>query len=287
MKTIQKKNDKKCAYPKCFWREKDGKSKSIFRFPTDKAQLDKWMEKIPFFNMNKLNLETAVLCADHFEESLIEQTKSSRKLKKGAIPTIFKMPNSVEFDNTCRLCLRSFKKSGEKLKINDEIKKHYQLLTSRKLSDCGVYSEIICQSCNVELIKSSNFKFFIIKNQDVLYETFKGLDDQIISSDIKDENYVKLEDHKEEVFTIKTELEDPILNASENFDSFYGEIDDSSDFFNENMPIIEDQEKTTKKSRKAKTAGKLKITKCLKKKKQTGVKKKEQDEKREINEYKR
>jgi hypothetical protein len=52
---ISKRNDKKCAYPLCAWRE-HGKAKSIFRFPKEGKLLESWLEKIPFVNLKKINL---------------------------------------------------------------------------------------------------------------------------------------------------------------------------------------------------------------------------------------
>ncbi len=216
-----------------------------------------------------------MLCADHFEDSLIEQGKgNSRKLKKGAIPTFFQKPDLNEFDQTCRLCLRPFKDPKDKLKLNDEIRICYKKLTHEELSDSSVYSEVICATCHSDLKKSCNFKYFITKNQQTLFETFRGLEDQ------KDSNFdddaecpeVKMEvDHKEEIFTVKTELEDPILDDPENFDNYCDDFDRYSDYFNENLPENDVDNEKEKKTRKKKTPAKTKSKKIKKTKKKKKV----------------
>jgi len=62
----------------------------IFRFPADTERREKWLHSIGYINLYK----NARICSDHFTENDyytcdILSHKSSRRLKKTAIPSVF------------------------------------------------------------------------------------------------------------------------------------------------------------------------------------------------------
>jgi predicted metal-dependent hydrolase len=74
----------------------------------------------------------------------------------------------MEYLNRCRICLTTI--SSVKIKINVEIQREFQYLTSEELEGSEKYSNEICADCFVCLQNSCKFKAFCQENQKKLRE---------------------------------------------------------------------------------------------------------------------
>ncbi|XP_067308226.1 THAP domain-containing protein 3-like [Pseudorasbora parva] len=87
-----------CCVPRCTSskRKKSCSGQTFHRFPKDPVLCREWIHKIrrdPGRHF-KINVHTKV-CSDHFtEESFLKTLVGMRKLKKGAVPTLFAWTDS-------------------------------------------------------------------------------------------------------------------------------------------------------------------------------------------------
>lgn len=152
--------------------------------------------------------------------------------------------------------MKNFSQDDQKVSLSSEIKKQFNYLTNTQLRESIVYPDIICGACEAEFLKFYVFKYFLIKNQEMLIETFAGLDeDREIG-----ENFLNPEGQMASKIKQET-VEDPNEQSEEkrekifDFQEEFLQIDiktdpDESKIFDENMEENEsdsDFEKPPKK----------------------------------------
>lgn len=170
----------KCCIKTCTTTSKQGKS--LFKFPkNDQELLQKWKSEIPESQLRKIPLEkNSVICEKHFAGYFLKNVENTDgKVKKiltpYAFPSIFEDEiEDQETSKTCRFCLKNINGPGSFVELNNIIIRQFEILTSSSLRLENVYSNVCCNKCAEDLKYYMNLRSKLLKNQDKLYELFKG-----------------------------------------------------------------------------------------------------------------
>lgn len=114
-------------------------TKSMFGFPKhDLNLLELWFNEIPNLDVNQLDLDVSCICEDHFRpEEIVSSFSYFKDLVDEAVPSRFNCLKNVNL-NVCRICLQT-KHYGERIKINESIKKNFKYLMGADVSSLVFY----------------------------------------------------------------------------------------------------------------------------------------------------
>ena len=109
------------------------------RFPKDVAVRQQWLREIRRHTFTPS--DTSVVCSDHFEESCYEVSRLRRRLRTGAVPTIFKHLIKVRKERKPPKQRNEIERNGSQISIDKD---------PSTSSSCQCASKEISQRCQVE-----------------------------------------------------------------------------------------------------------------------------------------
>lgn len=220
-------------------------SRELFMFPfKDQTLLEKWLKEIPKSKfclsfssddnfvcfLYSSGLYTIIpnpsyLCEDHFETKLLRENRGCKSLRPNAVPTIFDQKvinlksSNTSSDrsqvSTCRFCLKTIEDAETRQSINHNVQSQFFSITQRKLSSSKAFSQVICETCLSSIQSAFTFRSKLISHQEYLENTLSDESDEIVESNERLVEEIKVEMEDRENILFYEEFLDPDLVDAE------------------------------------------------------------------------